>query len=177
MSATCSLSERQLSRRLAWIRDEILPHARRSERFADGIAWELEDAPGLAEKLDRWIALERECCSSVTFARRDGAQPGWIRLEVRGIDPDALPAPVGDGGVLRLATVAGLGVAAACVACCTFPLTAWAILGGAAAGVALIEPAWAIGFAALAVGAAAWWWRMRRAACSSHRSAASSASS
>jgi hypothetical protein len=83
----CSLSPERLRERLAWIHEEILPYARRSERLPDGFAWELEPAPGLAEKLDRWIALERECCSDVTFERTDGAQPGWIRLEARGLLP------------------------------------------------------------------------------------------
>jgi hypothetical protein len=83
----CSLSPERLRERLAWIRDEILPHARRSERLDDGVAWELEDAPGLAEKLDRLVALERECCSGIEFRVGAGAEPGRRRLEVHGIAP------------------------------------------------------------------------------------------
>jgi hypothetical protein len=83
----CSLPPDALRERIAWIRDEILVHARSSERLESGLAWELERAPGLAEKLDRLIALERECCTGVVFERLASATPGRIRFEIRGIDP------------------------------------------------------------------------------------------
>lgn len=89
MGAICSLPPRALAERIAWIRDEILPHARRCERLASGIAWELDAAPGLAEKLEWLVALERECCGDIVFEHMQGSQPGRLRLEVRGIDPDA----------------------------------------------------------------------------------------
>ena len=88
-AGVCTLPKDGLAERLAWIREEILPHACRSERLEAGFAWELDAAPGLAEKLDRLIALERECCSSIVFERTDSSVPGRLRLEVRGIDPDA----------------------------------------------------------------------------------------
>jgi hypothetical protein len=84
-AAICTLSPERLQERLAWIRDEILPHAQRSERLANGLAWELEAAPGLVEKLDRLVALERECCDGIEIVRKDGARTGWIRLEVRDV--------------------------------------------------------------------------------------------
>ena len=89
MGTTCTLSPQRLEERLAWIREEILPHARRSERLADGFAWELEAVPGLVDKLDRWIALERQCCGGLAFELEPGSEPGTLRLEVRGIDADA----------------------------------------------------------------------------------------
>jgi hypothetical protein len=85
----CTLSADAFAARIAWIRDDILPHARATERLASGLAWELDDAPGLAEKLDRLIALERDCCSGIVFARVASATPGRLRLEIRGVDPDA----------------------------------------------------------------------------------------
>jgi hypothetical protein len=85
----CTLSTDGLSERIAWIRDEILPHALRTERLANGVAWELDAAPGLAEKIDHLIALERECCRGIAFERTNGSAPGRLRLEVRGVDPDA----------------------------------------------------------------------------------------
>ena len=85
----CTLSPEGRAERLAWIRERILPHALETQRIAHGLAFELADAPGLAEDLDRWIALERACCSSIAFARRASATPGRLRLEVRGVDADA----------------------------------------------------------------------------------------
>ena len=83
----CTLPPDALADRIAWIRDEILVHARSSERLTSGLAWELDGARGLAEKLDRLIALERQCCTGVVFEQRASATPGRIRFEVRGIDP------------------------------------------------------------------------------------------
>jgi hypothetical protein len=89
MQPVCTLSPDGLSERLAWIRAEILPHALRTEKLESGVAFELEAVPGLAEKLDRLIALERECCRSLRFERSDAAPPGRLRLEVHGIDPES----------------------------------------------------------------------------------------
>lgn len=85
----CTLPADGLAERLAWIRREILPHAIRTVRLDDGLAFELAPAAGLAETLDRLIALERECCRGLALERRAGATPGGLRLEVRGLDPDA----------------------------------------------------------------------------------------
>lgn len=85
----CTLSDDGLGRRLDWIRREILPHAVEAARQPEGLALELEAAPGLAERIDRWIALERECCAGLVFERRASATPGRLRVEIRGIDPDA----------------------------------------------------------------------------------------
>jgi hypothetical protein len=74
--AVCTFSPDELTDRLAWIRAEILPHAVACERSSNGVVWELEDAAGLAEKLDRLVALERECCSSIVFAHAGRARTG-----------------------------------------------------------------------------------------------------
>lgn len=112
LAEVCTLTPKGLSERLAWIRDEILPHARFSERLDSGLAWELDPAPGLAEKLDHLVALERECCRGIVFERRNGAQRGGLRLEVRGIDPEAavfraldVPRGEGSGGPSTMDTV------------------------------------------------------------------------
>jgi hypothetical protein len=95
----CTLPADALAQRVAWIRAEVLPHARHVERLDAGVAWELDDAPGLTEKLDRLIALERECCATLVFARAASTSPGRIRLEIRGEGTEAeifrtlLPAP------------------------------------------------------------------------------------
>ncbi len=85
----CLLPEAGLSERLAWVRSQILVHAVATERGERCLAWELAEAPGLREKLERLVALERECCSSIAFVHGPGAAPGRLRLEVRGVDPDA----------------------------------------------------------------------------------------
>jgi hypothetical protein len=87
----CMLAADDLAKRLAWIRAEILPHALRRERLASGVAWELAAVAGLAEKLDALIALERQCCSGVDFARVPSGAPERLRFEIRGVDPEAEP--------------------------------------------------------------------------------------
>lgn len=85
----CTLSPEGLGDRLAWVRKEILPHAVEKVRLGNGLALELVEAPGLTEKIDHLIALERECCSGIVFERHASTTEGQVRLEVRGIDPDA----------------------------------------------------------------------------------------
>ena len=88
----CTLAADELATRLAWIRAEILPHARRMERLDGGVAWELADAPGLREKLDRLVELERACCASLDITCAPSATRGVVRLEIRGVDPDRFGA-------------------------------------------------------------------------------------
>ena len=89
-AVVCTLSAEALGDRIGWIRREILPHAVETVRVDGGLAFELASAPGLAEKLDRLIGLERECCSGLVFERLPSASPGRLRLEVQGIDAAAL---------------------------------------------------------------------------------------
>jgi len=105
-AAVCTLPADGLADRMAWIRQEILPHAVETVPLEHGLAFELAAAPGLSETLDRLIAVERECCSSLVFARAASPRSGRLRLEVRGIDPDAavfrsLRLPAGPRGPRR----------------------------------------------------------------------------
>jgi hypothetical protein len=79
----CSLGPGELDDRVRWIRREILPHALTRQELPSGFAWEFADAPGLAERLDRLVALENGCCGALAFARVPAAEPGRQRLEVR----------------------------------------------------------------------------------------------
>lgn len=87
--AVCTLPPDGLAERRAWIGREILPHAVETVRLPDGLAVELEAAPGLARSLDQLVELERACCSEIAFRRVESARPDRLRLEIRGVDPDA----------------------------------------------------------------------------------------
>ena len=168
--AVCTLSAEGLGGRLAWIRSEILPHVVASEPRPDGIAWELEDAPGLAAKLDRLVALERECCSGIVFEHRMSPTPGRRLLEVRGIDPHAavfagLQVDAGESRRLggRLAKAAGFGTLLSLLVCCALPIAAAALLGAtAAAPFAALDDPWVIAGAAVLCGGTAFAWQGRR---------------
>jgi hypothetical protein len=165
----CSLSADGLGERMEWIRREILPRTLETLRLEHGLAFELESAPGVAEKLDRLIALERACCPGLAFERAAGARPGRLRLVVRGIDPDA---PVLRGlGVSdappprsrRLARAAGTGLAASLFVCCVLPIALAALLGGLAPpALARLDGPIPIAGGALIAGAVAWWRLGRR---------------
>jgi hypothetical protein len=167
-----SYSPGVLNDRLAWIRAEILPHAVACERSSNGVVWELEDAAGLAEKLDRLVALERECCSSIVFAHGPSANGGRRRFEVRGVDPEALLStlhvdasepPRRLGG--RIAKAAGTGTLLSLFVCCVLPIAAAAVLGAAvAAPFASLDNPWTIAAAAVLFGGAAFAWQGRRRA-------------
>jgi len=166
----CTLPPNDLGERLAWIRSEILVHATGSQRKPDAIAWELEDAPGLATKLDQLVALERECCSGIVFEHGPTGQAGKRRLQIAGIDPEApvfaalqLDEPRRGSG--RIAKAAGLGALASLIVCCVLPVAAVALLGAAAAApfASLDRPLVIAGAAAL-FGTAAFAWQGRRRA-------------
>jgi hypothetical protein len=173
----CTLSSDVLAERLAWIRDEILAHARRVERLESGLAWELDAAPGLAKKLDHLIALERECCGGLVFERSEASVPGRLRLEVRGVDPDAavfralhVQSQHERPGWTRLAKAGGFGLSSTLLVCCVLPMLAVALLGSAAAPFARLDRPWIIGVGALAATATAWRWLGRRSAGTASRS-------
>jgi len=85
----CSLSADALSLRLRWVREEIQPHVVRAERLGRGIALDLHASPGLEARIDAWIELERACCAGIDFARVSGGGPDVVRIEIRGVDPEA----------------------------------------------------------------------------------------
>jgi len=168
-AALCTLSADGLSDRLAWIRQEILPHAIESARLERGLAFELVAVPGLAEKIDQLILLERECCSSLQLERKESGHPGRLRLEVRGIDPDA---PIfralrirsaQPSRRARLAKAAGAGVLTSVFVCCVLPVAGATLLG--ATTLPLLTPLdgpGPIAAGALLAGAVAWRWLGRQ---------------
>jgi hypothetical protein len=139
VDSACTLDAHGRQDRLGWIRSEVLPHVREATALADGFAWECE-AAGRAT-VERWVALERECCGSVSWEvmlRRDGS----LRLEVRGDDPavsslaSLVPCDTGASriGVLRTWTKAGgLGAVASFGVFCGVPMAVAAVFGGAVA--------------------------------------------
>jgi hypothetical protein len=167
----CTLPGDEIAERVTWIRDEILPHATRTVRRSHGLDIELESAPGLGAKLDRLVALERECCAGISFERIDGSKPGQHRLEIRGADPDAAVfRPLLDvagsepQAAARAAKAAGIGVLASLFVCCIVPLAAGALIGSAAAPLAGLDHPAPIAAGALIGGFASWWWLGRRRA-------------
>lgn len=162
-AAVCTLSPDGLADRLAWVRQEILPHAAETVRLADGLAFELAHAPGLADRLDELIRLERDCCPGIVFERTASEAPDRLRFEVRGIDPDASVfrslrfANAGPPVGLRAAKAAGAGVLGSVLVCCILPIAAVAVLGGAAAPLLALDSPLPIAGGALLAGSAAWW--------------------
>jgi len=165
-AAVCTLSSESREQRLVWVRQEILPHAVTSERRRDSIAVELVDSPGLAARLDRLVALERECCEGIVFAHARTSTPGRRRLEICGIDPNAsifatVPEKADETprSVARLAKSAGIGALFSLLVCCALPISAAALLGAAAvAPFASLDDPWVIGGGAVLAGGAAFAW-------------------
>ncbi|NNL64778.1 MAG: hypothetical protein HKP30_00915 [Myxococcales bacterium] len=174
-AAVCTLPPDGLTDRMAWIRTEILPLASKRERRREGLAWTFEDTPELAERLERLVALERECCSGIAFRHRAIAG-GQRLLEVEGIDPDAAvfgdaAEPASPALPLRIAKATGIGAGVSLLLCCALPIAAGAVFGAAvAAPLATLDDPVIIGVAALGVGGAAFAWDRSRRAAASDRS-------
>ncbi|MCP5058938.1 MAG: hypothetical protein GY937_19725 [bacterium] len=161
----CTLPPDGMQDRLAWVEREILPHAIETVPIENGLALELTAAPGLAEKVDRLIELESDCCSSITWQRVERRESDHLRLEILGVKPDAeifrslnVPQTAPGRQSRRLGKAAGFGVLSSFVVCCVLPIAAGALFGAAAAPpTGLDEPA-PLAAGALLGGAAAWWW-------------------
>ncbi len=164
----CTLPPRDRADRIAWVRGEILPHAAETMRLEDGLAIELNASPALVEKVDRLIALERECCAGIRFERHSSATPGRVRFEIHGVDPNAsmlraLGAPeANSANGARVATAAGAGLALSLFVCCIVPIAAGALVGAAAAPLAALDGPIPIAAGSLVGGAGAWLWLGRR---------------
>ena len=167
----CSLPPDQLEARRRMIRSEILPRVLREENLRDGFACEFD--AGMRSRLEEWVALERECCSSLDW-KVLRAPGGCVRLEVRGTGARAVAQlALGrgkQGSQLRrasglLAGAGGLGFAGAFFLCCVLPALALAAFGGTALVVSLArldEPGTIAGFSLL-LATLAWWVLRRRA--------------
>lgn len=170
----CTLSSEELSERIAWIRAEISPAALGRERIPNGVALEVADAPGLADRVDEWIALERQCCTSIDWQRRPSERRGQLRVEIGGVDPDgslfaawplleddasAPSVDAGEGGsISRLLRASGFGAGISFFVCCILPALLVAVFGASALAASLSwldQPLW-IGIGAVLASVAAW---------------------
>lgn len=172
LDAVCNLPADDREARLAMIRREILPLARRRERLADGVAFEFAADPALGRTLDQLVGFERQCCGGLSWdvTPRDD---GTLRLAVRGLPPEsplleAVGASEGSGAG-RLARSLGLGGGVA-LGVCVLPLGI-AALGGAslAAPLARLDQPLALGAVALSTAGGAWLWLGRGKRSSSPR--------
>ena len=169
--AICSLPPDELEARISWIREQIGPHTVATERLEEGLAFELEDAPGLADTLARLIRLENECCPGVTIEVTESAHPGRLRLELGGVDPDSplfgriRRAGAGRTASRRAATAAAAGLATSLSLCCLAP-AAGAALGVGSASLLALDAPLPVTIVAVISGGAVWWrlgrWRLGR---------------
>lgn len=165
----CTLPPEGMQDRLTWIKREILPHAIETVPLENGLAVELRAVPGLVERVDRLVALESDCCSSITWRRAESSKSDHLRLEVLGVKPDAeifrslnVPQATATLPTHRLGKAAGFGLLSSFVVCCVLPIAAGTLLGGAAAPLAGLDGPAPLAAGALLGGGAAWWWLGRR---------------
>lgn len=164
LETICNLPADHREARLAMIRSEILPLARRRERLPDGLAFEFAYSGPLERTLDQLVAFERGCCGSLSWEATRNAD-GPLHLTIRGLSPDSPllelgdlpPAPASRLG--RLARSLGLGTGAALFVCCVLPMGLAAVAGASVAAplAGLDQPA-IIAAVALASAGLTWMW-------------------
>lgn len=158
----CSLDDPALETRLAMIRREIAPHVVRSDHAPSHLVWHFDTTPDLHDRLERLVALERECCSRFDYAIHTDT---GLRLEIRGDGAEALqravamPAPPRSRW-RRAIGACGAGALGSFLVLCVLPLGVAAI-AGPAIGAGLENPA-SLTALALLLGAATWGWLERR---------------
>ncbi len=135
----------------------------------------LDNTPGLREKIERGIGLERECCAGLQFGLSDRTQTGSLRLEIRGVDPSAesLKQLFGEmetggkeevggrrtRGILRSA---GVGIFGSFFLLCVLPIGLAGLFGASAtAYLAQLDSLPVLSGAAMIFAGAAWWWQQR----------------
>jgi hypothetical protein len=171
----CTLSADQLTVRLAEIRRDIVPYVQHTHRLQDGVALELNNTPGLREKIERVIGLEHECCEGLQFALSDADQTGGLRLEIRGVDPssESLKQLFGgleneakgeaQGGRIRgVLSSAGVGIAGSFFLFCVLSIGLAGLFGASAtAYLAQLDSLPVLSGAAMIFAGAAWRWQRR----------------
>lgn len=171
----CTLSNDQLTVRLAEIRRDIVPHVQQAHRLPDGVALELNNTPGLRAKIERVITLERECCAGLQFGLSDTTQTGGLGLEIRGVDPDAeslkqlfsgiegeTQGEVQGGRIRGVLRSAGTGIVGSVFLFCILPMGLTGLFGvSATAYLAQLDSLPVLSVAAMVFAGAAWWWQRR----------------
>ncbi len=172
----CTLPPDQLASRLAEVRRDVLPYVRKTDKLEDGYVLEFSGAPGLKARVERLIALERECCEGLQFDLSEEPQAGGLRLEVRGIDPEdgilkqlfsgserGLGVPLRGSFLRRALSSAGIGIGGTFLLFCVLPIGLAGLLGASAtAYLAKFDSLPALSAAAVVFGGAAWWHQRRR---------------
>ncbi|MBW2292515.1 MAG: hypothetical protein JRG89_11040 [Deltaproteobacteria bacterium] len=170
----CNLSDEQYAARREELREGLMPLARGREHLSDGLALLFDSSAEMREKLEAFVAFERECCPGLGFSVHDA--PRALRLEIHGIDPDASAfAGVGTGislntlqetpkrsGLLRVLRAVGLGGTVSLVICCVAPIGIAALIGAKlAAPLGVLDNPWVIALATISF-ASILWLRQRR---------------
>ena len=78
----CTLTGPELMERRRTVLDVVRKAKVRTIRLPDGHAYEFPNHAEISEQLSTLVALERQCCSFLTFNIIDGATT--VRLEVTG---------------------------------------------------------------------------------------------
>ena len=177
--ALCTLSDSQLTQRLAEIRRDILPHVLQIQTSDDGFTLELRDAPGLKPKVERIIALEQQCCAgALQLDLIEKPQSNGLALDVKGIRlpkgtlekmldeiKEAPNTSFRSPGLRRALSSGGIGVIGAFIVFCGMPIALAALLGASpTAYLAKLDNPYVVGIGALVFGGAAWWFQKRRSA-------------
>lgn len=76
----CTLSEEELRERGQLFRAQLMPHVRKQERLANGMAFEFEASAERRAQLEELIALERQCCAPMKIELSESE--AGLRLEV-----------------------------------------------------------------------------------------------
>lgn len=81
----CTLNDADFHERRAFARKRLVPHISQIERTENGLIFRLNTEVDIAEYLNTFVELERQCCGFLTFTiiqnQTDGAKVVGLKIE------------------------------------------------------------------------------------------------
>ena len=170
----CTLPGNQLRERFTLLRRDVLSKVMARQRLQEGWALDFVYTPEMARALEDIVAVERECCSSLSWTL-ERAGEDTLRLRIEGLSPDSEffdamglgepdPARAASAGrIPRIVAAGGIGALVSFLVCCGGPVALAVVAGGAvAAPFAVLDRPLFVILGAITAGIPIWFWLRRR---------------
>ena len=81
-TGSCTLQDAELEQRKTWVRAIVAEHADGLRQQSDGFVLRFRDEAHVKDELDRLVAAERECCSTIQWEVERSTEGRCLLLSV-----------------------------------------------------------------------------------------------